>query len=462
MKKQNKIRELLKPIVVLVLISAIGTAALATTSVITAPVIAANLAAAEEAAKKEVLPEGAEFAPVEDMTGFNSVIVACEAAGNGAGWVFTTETKGFGGTVRAMFGVNADGALTGSKVVDHGETEGIGTKVVKDGSAFQKQLVGMTRDNKDAIVAVTGASFSSSAMKQAINAVFDAYRILAASQGGEGADGPQLPLYEADPPTNLSDARLAEYYGSAVFTDVSGGKVSDAGTVVYASGYGAYGDILVAVLFDTNDKIIGLIVDASADTPDIGGQCENRSYTDLYIGAASGKDVDVLSGASFTSWAIQDAVDVALANLHLVKGAASGGSSAPAPAPYFGPDAPSNLSDARLAEYYGSAAFTDVNGGKVSSAGTVVYASGYGAYGDILVAVLFDANDKIIGLIVDASADTPDIGGRCEDRSYTDLYIGATSGKDVDVLSGASFTSWAIQDAVDYALANLNTVKGAG
>ena len=92
----------------------------------------------------------------------------------------------------------------------------------------------------------------------------------------------------------------------------------------------------------------------------------------------------------------------------------------------------------------------------------MVYASGYGAYGDILVAVLFDTNDKIIGLIVDASVDTPDIGGKCADRSYTDLYIGATSGKDVDVLSGASFTSWAIQDAVDYALANLQTVKEAG
>ena len=321
MKTQNKLWGLLKPIVVLVLISAIGTAALSATSVITAPVIAANLAAAEEAAKREVLPEGADFAPVTDTTGFNSVIVACEAAGNGAGWVFTTETKGFGGTVRAMYGINADGAITGSKVVDHGETEGIGSKVVKDGSDFQKQLLGLTRDEKDTIVATTGASFSSSAMKQAVNAVFDAYRLLAAQGGDQGGEGTQLPLYEADAPANLTAARLAEYYGSASFTEVSGGQVSDAGTVVYASGYGAYGDIVVAVLFDSNDKIIGLIVDASADTPDIGGKCADRSYTDKYIGATSGKDVDVLSGASFTSWAIQDAVDYALANLNTVKGA---------------------------------------------------------------------------------------------------------------------------------------------
>ena len=101
-------------------------------------------------------------------------------------------------------------------------------------------------------------------------------------------------------------------------------------------------------------------------------------------------------------------------------------------------------------------------GGKVSDAGTVVYGSGYGAFSDVLVAVLFDSNDKIIGLIVDTSEETPDIGGRCTERSYTDLFIGATSGKDVDVLSGASFTSWGIQDAVDYALEHLSSVKEAG
>ena len=453
-KEKNKTWTLLKPIVVLVVISIVITAALAVTSQITAPVIAAQMAAAEEAAKREVLPEGTDFAPLEDMTGLPSAIVAAEKAGNGAGYVFTTETKGFGGTVRAMVGVNADGAITGSKVVDHAETQSIGTKVVDDNSVYQQQLPGLTRDTMGDIQAVSGASFSSSAMKQAVSAVFDAYQVLNAGQSSD------LPVYVGpDAPSNLTDAALAEYYGGATFTDVSGGKVSDAGTVVYSSGFGAFSDVLVAVLFDSNDKIIGLIVDASEETPDIGGLCTERDYTDRFIGATSGKDVDTLSGATFTSMGIQDAVDNAIANLHLVKGASPVENNKPA---YNGPDAPSTMSDAALAEYYGSATFTDVPGGKVSSAGTVVYASGFGAFSDVLVAVLFDSNDKIIGLIVDASEETPDIGGRCTEREYTDLFIGATSGKDVDTLSGATFTSMGIQDAVDYALANLNTVKGAG
>ena len=316
--KNRNIWALIKPVVVLVVISAVVTAALSTTSVITAPIIAAQMAAAEQAAKQQVLPEGTDFAPIADLTGLPGAIVAVESAGNGAGYVFTTETKGFGGSVRAMFGVNSDGVMTGSKVIDHGETQNIGTKVTQDNSPYQQQLIGLTKQTVNDIQAVTGASFSSGAMKQAVKAIFDAYLILnPPTQGDDDA-----PVYTGpDAPSTLSDAALAEYYGNAAFTDVPGGKISDAGTVVYGSGYGAFSDVLVAVLFDSNDKIIGLIVDASEETPDIGGRCTDRSYTDLYIGATSGKDVDVLSGASFTSWGIQDAVDYALANLNNVKGA---------------------------------------------------------------------------------------------------------------------------------------------
>ena len=95
-------------------------------------------------------------------------------------------------------------------------------------------------------------------------------------------------------------------------------------------------------------------------------------------------------------------------------------------------------------------------GGRITSASLKEYKDQQG--GDV---ILFDSNDKIIGLIVDASGETPEKGIKCESREYTDLFIGATSGKDVDVLSGASFTSWAIQDSVDYALANLELVKAS-
>ncbi len=192
------------------------------------------------------------------------------------------------------------------KVLDHKETDKIGTKSVKE---LPRNIIEAQSLKVDAI---TGSSVTSMAITTAVK------NALASADIKFGVD----PAAMVPAPTNLDDARLAEYYGSAVFTDVPGGKVSDAGTVVYGTGYGAFSDVLVAVCFDTNDSIIGLIVDASGETEEKGIKCESREYTDLFIGVTSGKDVDVLSGASFTSWAIQDSVDYALANLELVKASA--------------------------------------------------------------------------------------------------------------------------------------------
>jgi len=192
------------------------------------------------------------------------------------------------------------------KVLDHSETDKIGTKSVKE---LPRNIIAEQSLKVDAI---TGSSVTSMAITTAVKNALESAGIKF------GVD----PAAEIPAPTNMSDAALAEYYGSAVFTDVPGGKVSDAGTVVYGTGYGAFSDVLVAVLFDTNDSIIGLIVDASGETEEKGVKCSSRDYTDRFIGATSGKDVDVLTGASFTSWAIQDSVDYALANLELVKASA--------------------------------------------------------------------------------------------------------------------------------------------
>jgi len=193
------------------------------------------------------------------------------------------------------------------KVTGHKETKHIGTDSIK---ALPKSII----ENQSLKVdAVTGSTLTANAVKAAVKSALESGGLKASAFGGGGGAA------EIAAPSNLDDAALAEYYGAVEFTDVPGGKISDAGTVVYGSGYGAFSDVLVAVLFDANDSIIGLIVDASGETPEKGIKCESREYTDLFIGATSGKDVDVLSGASFTSWAIQDSVDYALENLELVK-----------------------------------------------------------------------------------------------------------------------------------------------
>lgn len=202
-KEENKVWKLLAPIVVLTCIGLVITAALAVTNQLTAPVIAAQQAAAADAALKVVLPDGSDFT---DITGVElpEGVTAAKVAGNGAGYVFTTTGKGFGGDISVMVGLDANGAITGTKVLSNSETQGIGSKVVEDGSAFQQQLPGMT--DTSGIQATSGATVSSNGMISAIQAAFDAYVV---STGGTV----EATVYEA--PANLTDDVLAEYYPGA-------------------------------------------------------------------------------------------------------------------------------------------------------------------------------------------------------------------------------------------------------
>lgn len=309
MKEKNSSWALIAPIIVLVLIGTIVTAALAVTNSVTAPIIAEQQTKAADAAKQVVLPSGSGFSTLDSLEGLPDAVTSVDVAGNGAGYVITTETKGFGGVIQAMYGIDANGVITGSKVVKADESPGIGAVVTEDGSEFQAQLVGMS-DTAN-IQARSGATVTSNAMKTAVQAALDAYTILT---GGTV----EATVYEA--PSNLED-ELDQYYSGASFTDVPGGKVSDQGTVVYAAAQGLMSEVKVAVCFDTGDSILGVIVDASGETPGIGDKAAEKSFTDQFIGVSSGDEVDVISGSTFSSTAVKDSVNIAISNLNTVKGA---------------------------------------------------------------------------------------------------------------------------------------------
>ena len=125
-------------------------------------------------------------------------------------------------------------------------------------------------------------------------------------------------------------------------------------------------------------------------------------------------------------------------------------------------EAPANLTDDVLAEYYPDTSFTDVAGGKVSDAGTVVYGAAQGMLSEIRVAVFFDTNDTILGIVADCSQETPDLGTKAGEEDFTSQFAGVTSADGVDTIAGATISSTAVKDAVNLAIANLQTVKEAG
>ncbi len=310
MKKDNKIWPLLAPVVVLTAICLVVTAALALTNHFTAPVIAANQQASADGAKQVVLPAGADFEALGEAD-LPAGIAAADKAGNGAGYVFTVKARGYS-ELTVMVGVDSDGKVAGTQVVVHAETDGIGTQVVDNGSQFQQKLVGIS--DTSAIQAVSGATLSSNGMKAAVKAALDAYTVLT---------GGTVEVTLATRPENLTDEALEAYFPGAAFAEVPGGMTSDAGTVVYGEAKGMESTVRVAVFFDNDANILGIVAYTQRETEYIGDQVgDDSSFTDRFKGVTDVSSVDAVSGATITSEAVKAAVTQAIANLETVKGAA--------------------------------------------------------------------------------------------------------------------------------------------
>ena len=142
----------------------------------------------------------------------------------------------------------------------------------------------------------------------------------------------------------IAEVEREEYYASAksvlpvgvvlteiALPDVTGFVAADAeGTVIgyaikaSARGYG--GDVTCVVGFDTSGRVIGLSVDAPDETPGLGNNVEKTDFTSQFVGMDAdpvlGEDVDAVTGASYSSRAVTNAVALARRQLELLlKGA---------------------------------------------------------------------------------------------------------------------------------------------
>ena len=165
-----------KPIVVLSLICVFVTAALAVTNEVTAPIIAEATRLAQEQARAQVLPEADGFTQVTgiEVDGVSDVYTA----DNGAGAVITSSARGYGGDVVVMVGIDAQGAIRAVTVTSHSESPGVGTRVV-DSADYLARYTGLSAGGPlvlgQDVDAVTGATVSSTAVIEAVNAAIEAY-----------------------------------------------------------------------------------------------------------------------------------------------------------------------------------------------------------------------------------------------------------------------------------------------
>ena len=334
MSKQSSI---LRPTLVLGLITLVVSALLVLTYNITGVGVAGPAISDEMLAMAaEILPGGDGF---EDAgVGSSATVPAVIKTSNDAGYVINAIGKGYGGDMSVLIGLDNDGKITGVKVYEMAETPGIGTKVTED-AAFLATFIG--KDSVDGSDAVSGATFSSKGLNEAITNAFDAFNTI--KSGGKlegGSDAASTPA-DDKPVAEEKPAAPAEEFKAAravtvddvnavaaevlaegdSFEEVSVEAdnvkfvlkaANGAGYVVNANGEGFEDTISVVVGFDADKNITGVKVLGISDTPGLGTQVADAAYLEQFVGKAEIAEDIIVSGASFSSKGLNDAVRAAI------------------------------------------------------------------------------------------------------------------------------------------------------
>lgn len=199
---KNKI---IKDALALTLITLVAGVALGGVYEITKDPIARQEAQAKAEAYEQVFTDAAAFEEVEmddtliqtirdqlDQEGYKAqsieeVMRAEDQSGETLGYAFTVVTsEGYGGDIQFSMGVQNDGTLNGISILSIGETAGLGMNA--DTPAFKDQFVGKqveklqytkngaTQD--DEINAISGATVTTNAMTNGVNAGLCAFRVM--------------------------------------------------------------------------------------------------------------------------------------------------------------------------------------------------------------------------------------------------------------------------------------------
>lgn len=168
-------KEIILPAAALLIIGLICSGILAFVNNVTAPIISKISYESEVESRKVVLPNAKTFGDAVEKDGV-SYVEGKGADGETAGYVFTTSSKGYGGTISVMTGIDADGRITGLQILSIDETPGLGMNAKKDSwlSQFTGKFGTLTVVKGDSasdeqIQAITSATITSKAVTDAVN-----------------------------------------------------------------------------------------------------------------------------------------------------------------------------------------------------------------------------------------------------------------------------------------------------
>ena len=170
-------REIVKLGAILGLVCAIAGASLAIVHGITDNIIVARQEAELQNKLQALLPAAKDFEKVEPEEG--GIYYLGLQSGKTVGAIMEGTAQGYGGPMRLLVAVNADGEITGVEVVEHGETIGIGTRALEPN--FLQQFTGIAHDEQ--LVAgknvdiITGATVSSRGVMSSVGNALELYKL---------------------------------------------------------------------------------------------------------------------------------------------------------------------------------------------------------------------------------------------------------------------------------------------
>ena len=167
-------KDFLAPVVVLSLVCLVVAGALALTNNVTGPVIAEAAKQREESVRAEILPEALDFELLE-IEGLPFTVGEVYKSTNDVGYIITVAAGGYGGDVKIILGVTPDGKVIQTKVLEHSETKGLGSKITEP--HYANQYIGIDKNNLDGVDAISGASISSRAYIRAVTDALEAFEL---------------------------------------------------------------------------------------------------------------------------------------------------------------------------------------------------------------------------------------------------------------------------------------------
>lgn len=182
------------PAIKLCVISFICAMLLGICSEVTKPAIAQQKEKTQKETMQAVLPVATEFKELKDvaleteMSTSNKVKIASVFKGYEkgvlCGYVINVQPSGFGGTIDTMVGMDAEGSITGLRILSLSETPGLGVKATEP--AFYEQYTGKSQmpleviksgtPGENQIQAITSATITSDAVTLGANVAADWYQ----------------------------------------------------------------------------------------------------------------------------------------------------------------------------------------------------------------------------------------------------------------------------------------------